>query len=37
MFRGSSPNEESYIFPLNSKGEALTFAIDVKGVEKLGS
>jgi hypothetical protein len=37
MFRGSNPKEESYLFPLNSGGEALTFAIDVKGGEKLGS
>jgi hypothetical protein len=31
MFRGSIPKEESYIFPLNSGGAALTFSIDVKG------
>jgi hypothetical protein len=37
MFRGINPKEESYIFPLNSRGAALTFAIDVKGGEKLGS
>ena len=33
----SIPKEESYIFPLNSGGETLTFSIDVKGGEKLGS
>jgi hypothetical protein len=37
MFRGSSPKEEGYLFPLNSRGEAIPFAIDVKGGEKLGS
>jgi hypothetical protein len=37
MFRGSSPKEESYLFPLNSGGEALAFSIDVKGGEILGS
>jgi hypothetical protein len=37
MFRGSNPKEESYLLPLNSRGEALPFAIDVKGGEKLGS
>jgi hypothetical protein len=37
MFRGSSPIEEGYLLSLNSGGEALTFAIDVKGGEKLGS
>jgi hypothetical protein len=37
MFRGTSPKEESYLLPLNSGGEALPFAIDVKWGEKLGS
>jgi len=37
MFRGSSPKEEGYLFPLKSGGEAIPFAIDVKGGEKLGS
>jgi hypothetical protein len=36
MFRGSSPKEENYIFPLNSGGETLNVSIDVKGGEKLG-
>ena len=31
MFRGSSPKEEGYLFPLNTGGEAIPFAIDVKG------
>jgi hypothetical protein len=35
MFRGSSPKEESYLFPLNSGGEALPFSIDVKGERNL--
>jgi hypothetical protein len=37
MFKGSSPKEEIYIFPLNLGGAALTFSIDIKGGEKLGS
>jgi hypothetical protein len=37
MFRGSSPKEEGYLLPLNSGGAALTFSIDVKGGDKLGS
>jgi hypothetical protein len=37
MFWGSSPKEEGYLFPLNLGGAALTFAIDVKGGDKLGS
>jgi hypothetical protein len=37
MFRGSSPKEEGYLSPLNLGGEAIPFAIDVKGGEKLGS
>jgi hypothetical protein len=37
MFKGRIPKEESYLLPLNSGGEALHFAIDVKGGEKLGS
>jgi hypothetical protein len=37
MFRGNILKEESYLFPLRSGGEALPFAIDVKGGDKLGS
>jgi hypothetical protein len=37
MLRGRNPKEEGYILPLKSRGEALPFAIDVKGGEKLGS
>jgi len=36
MFRGSSPKEESYIFPLNSGGVSLTFSIDVKVGGEIG-
>jgi hypothetical protein len=37
MFKGSNSKEESYTFPLNSRGAALNFSINVKGGEKLGS
>jgi hypothetical protein len=37
MFRGSNPKEESYLFPLNLRGEVLPFSIDVKGGDKLVS
>jgi hypothetical protein len=37
MFRGNNPKEEGYLLPLNLGGAILTFAIDVKGGEKLGS
>jgi hypothetical protein len=37
MFRGNNPKEEGYLLPLNSGGESILFAIDVKGGEKLGS
>ena len=35
MFEGRNPKEESYIFPLNLEGVALTFSIDVKGERNL--
>jgi hypothetical protein len=36
-YKGIITKEESYIFQFNSGGAALTFAIDVKGGDKLGS
>jgi hypothetical protein len=33
---GGVAPREGYLFPLNSGGKALPFAIDVKGGEKLG-
>jgi hypothetical protein len=37
MFRGSNTKEESHLLPLNSRGEAPPFAINVKGGEKPGA
>jgi hypothetical protein len=37
MFRGINPKEEGHLMPLNSGGEDLPFAIDLKEGDKLGS